>query len=89
MTLVMGLSNWGVGFAVDELGLTTTEVALWMACLVTLPGVLWIGFLTFIRKQLQQGYFVGSVSLVDPSGFNPLPMVREGQIESKVQPGEK
>jgi hypothetical protein len=89
MTLVMGLSNWGVGFAVDELGLTTTEVALWMACLVTLPGLLWVGFLTFIRKQLQQGYFVGSVSLVDPSGFNPLPMVREGQIESKVQPGEK
>ena len=89
MTLVMGLSNWGVGFAVDELGLTTTEVALWMACLVTLPGLLWVGFLTFIRKQLQQGYFVGSASLIDPSGFNPLPMVREGQIESKVQPGEK
>ena len=89
MTLVMGLSNWGVGFAVDELGLTTTEVALWMGCLVTLPGLLWIGFLTFIRKRLRQGYCVGSASLIDPSGFNPLPMAREGQIKNKLQSEEK
>jgi hypothetical protein len=85
----MGLSNWGVGFAVDELGLTTTEVALWMGCLVTLPGLLWIGFLTLTRKQLRHSYCVGSASLIDPSGFNPLPMVREGQIESMPQSEEK
>ncbi len=89
MTLVMGFSNWGVGYAVDGLGLTPNEVALWMAGLVTLPGILWTGFLTFIRKRLQQGHCVGSVCPIDPSGFNPLPMVREEQIERKLQPGEK
>ncbi len=89
MTLVMGISNWGVGFAVDELTLTSNEVALWMAGLVTLPGLFWTGFLTFIRKQLQQGHCVGSVCPIDPSGFNPLPMIREEQIERTLQPGEK
>ena len=34
MTLVMGISNWGVGFAVDHLGLTSNEVDFWMAGLV-------------------------------------------------------
>lgn len=85
MTLVMGISNWGVGFAVDGLGLTTNEVALWMSGLVAFPGVLWVGFLTFIRKQLQQGNCVGSVCPIDPSGFNPLPLVQEEQMENKLQ----
>ena len=85
MTLVMGISNWGVGFAVDGLGLTFNQVALWMAALVILPGLFWTGFLTFVRKKLQQGDCVGSICPIDPSGFNPLPLVHEGQIEKKVQ----
>lgn len=85
MTLVMGISNWGVGFAIDELGLTSSQVALGMAALVTLPGLLWTGFLTFVRNQLKQGLCVGSVCPVDPSGFNPVPRVPEGLAEEKVQ----
>lgn len=45
MTLVMGVSNWGVGFAVDHLGLTSNQVAFGMAGLVVLPGLFWTGFL--------------------------------------------
>lgn len=89
MTLVMGISNWGVGFAVDDLGMTSNEVAFWMAGLVALPGLSWTGFLTFIRKQLQQGKCAGSTCPIDPSGFNPLPLVKEDQIEKKLQSGEK
>ena len=89
MTLVMGISNWGVGFAVDNLGLTSNEVAFWMAGLVVLPGLSWAGFLTLSQKQLQQGQCKASTYHIDPSGFNPRPMVREEQIENKTQPGEK
>ena len=89
MTLVMGISNWGVGFAVDNLGLTSNEVAFWMAGLVVLPGLSWAGFLTLSQKQLQQGQCKASTCPIDPSGFNPRPMVREEQIENKLQPGEK
>ena len=85
MTLVMGVSNWGVGFAVDGLGLTSNQVALWMAFLVMLPGLFWTGFLTFVQKKLHQGDCVDSVCPIDPSGFNPSPLVREGQIEKKNQ----
>ena len=85
MTLVMGVSNWGVGFAVDRLDLTSNQVALWMAVLVMLPGLFWTGFLTFVRKKLQQGDCMGSVCPIDPSGFNPSPLVREGQVEKKNQ----
>jgi len=42
-----------VGFAVDDLGLTSNEVAFWMAGLVAVPGLSWTGFLTLSRKQLQ------------------------------------
>ncbi len=89
MTLVMGISNWGVGFALDDLSLSSNEVAFWMAGLVALPGLSWIGFLTLSRKKLQQGECKASTCPIDPSGFNPRPMVREEQIENKLQPGEK
>jgi hypothetical protein len=85
MTLVMGISNWGVGFAVDGLGMTSSQVALWMAALVILPGLFWTGFLTFVRKKLQQGDCVGSVCPIDPSGFNPLPVVSKEQTKNTVQ----
>ncbi|MBC8285699.1 MAG: MFS transporter [Nitrospinae bacterium] len=89
MTLIMGISNWGVGFAVDDLGLTYNQVAFAMAALVILPGLLWTGFLAFVRKQLQQGNCVGSVCPIDPSGFNPVPMAQEGQVEKQAQGEEK
>ena len=89
MTLVMGISNWGVGFGIDDLDLTSNEVAFWMAGLVALPGLSWTGFLTLYHKKLQQGECTASTCPIDPSGFNPRPMVREEQIENKIQPGEK
>ena len=47
LTLVMGFSNWGVGYAVDGWSLSITQIALWMAGLVAIPGILWSGFLIF------------------------------------------
>jgi MFS family permease len=74
LTLVMGVSNWAVGYAVDHLRLSIETVVFWMAGLFTIPGVLWVGFLLFVHRRLKQGKSVGSVSPVDPSGFNPLPI---------------
>jgi MFS family permease len=74
LTLVMGLSNWAVGYAVDNLGLSLATVIFWMAGLFMVPGVMWVGFLLFVHRRLKQGKSVGSVSPVDPSGFNPLPV---------------
>ena len=89
MTLVMGISNWGVGFAIDDLGLTSHQVAFAMAVLVTISGLFWTGFLVVIRKQLQPENLVSSVCPIDPSGFNPLPIAQEEQIEKKDQGVEK
>jgi len=89
MTLVMGISNWGVGFAIDGLGLTSHQVAFAMAVLVTISGLFWTGFLVVIRKQLQPEHLVSSVCPIDPSGFNPLPMAQEKQIEKQGQEVEK
>ncbi len=79
LTLVMGLSNWAVGFAVDRLGLTLEVVVFWMAGLFVIPGIVWVGFLLFVRRRFKQGRCVGSVSPVDPSGFNPVPVMRLGK----------
>ena len=89
MTLVMGISNWGVGFAIDDLGLTSHQVAFAMAALVTISGLFWTGFLVVIRKQLQPENLVSSVCPIDPSGFNPLPIAQEEQIEKQDQGLEK
>ena len=67
LTLVMGLSNWFVGFSMDSLELTAQEAALWLAGLVVIPGVLWGGFLLFVRARFKQGECVGSVCPVEPS----------------------
>ena len=89
MTLVMGISNWGVGFAIDDLGLTSHQVAFVMAVLVTISGLFWTGFLVVIRKQLQPENLVSSACPIDPSGFNPLPIAQEEQIEKQDQGVEK
>lgn len=71
LTLVMGISNWAVGYSVDHFELTPNAVTFWMAMLYVAPGFLWGGFLLFVRNRFQQGKPVGSVFPVDPSGFNP------------------
>jgi MFS family permease len=67
LTLVMGLSNWSTGFAVDTLELTTHQTGMWMAGLFVIPGVLWGGFLLFMNSRFKQGKCVGSVCPVVPS----------------------
>ena len=73
MTLVMGLSNWIAGFAIDQLGSSSNEVSYWMGITFMVPGVLWCGFLLFVQNRLKQGKSVGTVSPADPWGFMPLP----------------
>ena len=85
LTLVMGFSNWGVGFAVDEWNLNVSQIALWMAGLVAIPGVLWSGFLIFVQNKLKQGKCVGSVCPDDPSGFNPTPIAGDRKVQVDVK----
>ncbi|MDH5762603.1 MAG: MFS transporter [Nitrospinota bacterium] len=67
LTLVMGLSNWSAGFAIDTLDLTAHQTGMWMAGLFVIPGVLWGGFLLFVNSRYKQGECVGSVCPVEPS----------------------
>jgi MFS family permease len=67
LTLVMGLSNWSTGFAMDNLNLTAHQTGMWMAGLFVIPGVLWGGFLLFVNSRFKQGECVGSVCPVEPS----------------------
>ncbi len=67
LTLVMGLSNWSAGFAMDNLALTANETAMWMAGLFLIPGILWGGFLLFVNARFKQGECVDSVCPVEPS----------------------
>ena len=67
LTLVMGLSNWSAGFAIDSLALTANETAMWMAGLFLIPGIMWGGFLLFVNTRFKQGECVGSVCPVEPS----------------------
>jgi MFS family permease len=67
LTLVMGLSNWSAGFAMDTLNLTAHQTGMWMAGLFVIPGVLWGGFLLFVNTRFKQGECVGSVCPVEPS----------------------
>jgi len=85
LTLVMGFSNWGVGFAVDEWNLNVSQIALWMAGLVAIPGVLWSGFLIFVQNKLKQGKCVGSVCPDDRSGFNPTPIPGDRKVQVDVK----
>jgi MFS family permease len=67
LTLVMGLSNWSTGFALDTLDLTTHQTGMWMAVLFVIPGIMWGGFLLFVNSRFKQGECVGSVCPVEPS----------------------
>ena len=75
MTLVMGLSNMVAGFAIDQLGATSSQVAYWLGIAFMLPGVLWCGFMFFVHRQLKQGKSVGTVSPADPCGFMSIRML--------------
>jgi hypothetical protein len=83
LTLVMGFSNLGVGYAVDGWNMEIKQITLWMAGLVLVPGLLWLVFLVFLRNKLQQGECVGSICPVDPSGFNPNPLTEN--LRTKIQ----
>jgi MFS family permease len=84
LTLVMGLSNWGVGYASDEWGMDVKQISLWMAGLVVIPGILWSGFLLFTRNNLEQRECISTSNYpVDPSGFNPGPTT--GEPHNKAQ----
>ena len=82
LTLVMGFSNWGVGYAVDGWDMNVNQIALWMAGLVIIPGILWSGFLVFLQNRFRQGEYVGSICPIDPSGFNPNPVT--GDQSTKI-----
>ncbi len=84
LTLVMGLSNWGVGFAVDSWGMDVSQIALWMAGLVVIPGILWSTFLILLRNKLKQGDCVDLICPVDPSGFNPNPITGDRPTKSQT-----
>lgn len=73
MTLLMGFSNWAIGYAVDGLGMTPEQIALRMGALMVIPGLLWTGFSISQRNRLKEETCVGSECPVDPSGFNPAP----------------
>ncbi len=79
LTLVMAASNGTVGWAVDRWGMSPSQVASGMAVLFAVPGVLWSAFILFVRNRLKQGKCVGSVSPMDPSGFNPFPPTPVGK----------
>ena len=87
LTLVMGFSNWGVGYAADGWGMDIGQIALWMAGGVAIPGILWSGFLVFLQNRFKQGQCVGSICPVDPSGFNPIPIAgdRQSKIHAEVK----
>ena len=65
LTLVMGLSNWWVGYAVDHIGWTLSQVSLGLAGVYVLPGFIWGGFLLILRQVRKRA--VESVCPVDPS----------------------
>jgi MFS family permease len=55
MTLVMGMSNLGVGIAIDRFGLTPNEIMFWMGMIFFIPGILWTFFFLSVRPRLGQG----------------------------------
>lgn len=67
LTLVMGLSNWSTGFAMDSLELTAHQTSMWIAGLFVIPGVLWGGFLLFMNSRFKRNECVDSVCPVEPS----------------------
>ncbi|MGP0629011.1 MFS transporter [Nitrospina sp. 32_T5] len=66
LTLVMGLSNWWVGYSIDHLGWTLSEVALGLAAAFALPGTLW-GLFLLVRRRAEKRKAVDSICPVEPS----------------------
>jgi hypothetical protein len=56
-----------------------------MAGFVAIPGILWSGFLLFLHNRLKQGECVGSISPVDPSGFNPNPITMDRDTQADIK----
>ena len=73
MTLLMGFSNWAVGYAVDGLGMTPNQIAISMGTCMVIPGLMWTGFSLCLQNRLKEENCIGTECPVDPSGFNPTP----------------
>lgn len=54
MTLVMGISNLGVGVAVDQFGLTPNAVMFWVGAIFFIPSILWTLFFLSVNKRANQ-----------------------------------
>jgi MFS family permease len=74
LTLVMGLSNWAVGYAVEEFNLTANQAAGVLAVLFTVPGIVWTLFFVALPHCLKEGKCVGPPLAADPSGLTPPPV---------------
>ncbi len=75
LTLIMGLSNWGVGYAVEGFGLTANQAAWVLAGLFAVPGLAWVFFILALPHCLKEGQCQGPPLAADPSGFTPPPQV--------------
>ena len=67
LTLVIGISNFIVGWSVENMGLSPQQAARGIALAFIVPGMGWSGFLVFRHRKLKRGECVGSVCPVEPS----------------------
>ena len=67
LTMVMGLSNFGVGALVETLGWDLHSTAQAIALIFLLPGIGWSAFLVFVHRRFKRGECVGTVCPVEPS----------------------
>ncbi len=76
LTLVMGLSNWAVGYAVEGAGLTANQAAWALAGLFALPGAGWAFFIVALPHCLKEGKCQQQPLPAPPSEITPGPAVR-------------
>ena len=67
LTLVMAISNFGTGMAVDYLGMTISETASLLGFFLVVPGILWFRFL--LRVKAPQDDLHGKDPVDDPKGL--------------------
>jgi len=51
LTLIMGLSNWAVGIAIDRLAMPVSTTTIWIAGIAAIPGFLWGGFVLLLHRR--------------------------------------
>ena len=83
LTLVMGVSNGLVGFAIDSLYMTIQSVVILMSGLYIVPGILWILFLSSTQSRLKEGKVDTQLPPADPGEFNPTPGITSRKVRKK------